>query len=205
MRFLVGFILLFFLFFAEYVVPDEIPGSSFVKVFSRIFGQFVMVVPSRTPLLPFIEQLTGWDLMRVGDCRIKNLKAIDGNGEVIIGYFMYKGRVFRHLRAIKNGKVIDYTCSECKSVGDVQVYVVKGYILFDKNGNPVRMPVINPFVDADRSNLYYVYWALKSQEFVKYFSQEWKESFFVRLETYAFILMFFSILIALPFLAKKAK
>ncbi|WP_155810634.1 hypothetical protein [Persephonella sp. KM09-Lau-8] len=170
---------------------------------SRLFGQFVMVVPSRTPLLPFIEQLTGWDLMRVGDCRIKNLKAIDGDGKVIIGYFMYNKRLFRHLRVSKEGEIIDYTCPKCEPVGDVRVYVVKDYSLYDENGNPIKMPVINPFIDADRSNLYYVYWALKSQEFIKYFSQEWKDSFLVRLETYAFVLLFSTVLIAIPFLAKR--
>lgn len=73
-----------------------------------------------------IEHATGW-AYGGGYCRVRNVKAIRGNGELRGGTYASSREISGHVRGYKDGKVVELTWLESEPVIVDAVITVKDY------------------------------------------------------------------------------
>ncbi len=85
--------------------------------------------------IAIVEHLTG-KALRGGYCRVLNVRAIHGEGELLGGKFKDKsGDIAGHVRGVKDGKTVERACPSCVPVKIDADIIVKNYRIVSAQTN----------------------------------------------------------------------
>lgn len=87
----------------------------------------VVVLAYQIEAIAIVEHLSG-KALRGGLCRVLNVKALRGEGELYGGEFKDKsGAIGGHVRVVKDGAVVERTCPSCEPVKIEVALKIKDY------------------------------------------------------------------------------
>lgn len=152
-----------------YLIPPFFYLCSFLRIYSMrknygfagrlglLLAFCVIVLLYQVEAIAVVEHLSG-KALRGGLCRVLNVKALRGNGELYGGTYRDKsGDIGGHVRVVKDGKVVERACPSCVPVEIEVALKIQDYriVSVQTNGS-----------DVAKENIRYIRAALWADRFL---------------------------------------
>lgn len=117
----------------------------------------VVVLAYQPEVIAVVEHVSG-KALRGGLCRVLNVKAMHGEGELFGGTYRDRsGDVGGHVRGYRDGKVVEYACPSCEPVAIDAAIKIQDYRIVEAQTNGS---------DVAKDNVRYIRAALWADRFL---------------------------------------